>query len=322
MSEPSLDPAPSRLTFIQWLVCAIAAHRLCVRHLRTADAAADHPAGADGVGRHPARHARVHHVVQSAVLRAGRGGRAVRPAGRLSDGSLGTAARADLEYSAVCLLRVCRRFLDQLADAAGVPLPGVHRRLRRVRGGGGLAGRTVSRSPAAGGGAGIHSGVFLRRRADGGAGQRHRRGLGGEQAGAAAAGAPPARAAVARHPVARIPELSRTNREPACRLALHADVRADSGDSADRDSAVPARVACLAEETPGRHLEAAEHRRVVLAPIAQDHDHHHADVHLQLCRRVRGHPADAADRSRPAGGESRSRRRVGRETAGGQAGRS
>ena len=88
------------------------------------------------------------------------------------------------------------------------------------------------------------------------------------------------------------------HRRSACAVALHADVGRAAGDSADSDPAVPAGVAVVAEEESRRHARPAEHRRALLARAAPD-DHRHDDhVRVRVRRRVRRHSADSADRPR------------------------
>ena len=60
-----------------------------------------------------------------------------------------------------------------------------------------------------------------------------------------------------------------------------------------------------AAEEGGGHAQAAELRRAVLARVRAHDDRHDDHVRVQLRRRVRRHPADAADRARPAGGRGR-----------------
>ena len=62
-------PGHSPLTRTEWLICVIAAHRLRVRHLRAADAAAHRAAGAARAGGRDARHPRVQPLGRAAVLR-------------------------------------------------------------------------------------------------------------------------------------------------------------------------------------------------------------------------------------------------------------
>ena len=70
------------------------------------------------------------------------------------------------------LRRVRVRLLDVDRDAAVLPLPGLHRRLRRVRRRRRLAGRAVPGSEAAREGARLHPGVLVARRPAGRRGQR------------------------------------------------------------------------------------------------------------------------------------------------------
>ena len=86
--------------------------------------------------------------------------------GYLTD-RLGTPARARLQHPALRLLGAGRRVRDDGRMAAVLALLHVRRRLRRVRGGGGLAVGAVHRSGAARECARLHAGVRLDRRPDG-----------------------------------------------------------------------------------------------------------------------------------------------------------
>ena len=104
-------------------------------------------------------------------------------------------------------------------------------------------------------------------------------------------------------------------------VALHADVGRDPRDSADLIRPFLPESPDLAAEEGRRHAQAAEHRRAVRARAAPDDDRDHGDVRVQLRRRVRRDPADAADRARACprcGRWSRGRRRL--ERAGSSSG--
>src|SRR5690606_35549666 len=109
--------------------------------------------------------------------------RGVWTAGRLSDRSLGAAASPYLEYFAVCLRGVLRGIFDQYLYAAIFPLLRVHWGLRGIRGGGGLAGGTLSQSGAARESARLYPGVFFGRRFADSRGLRNRRQLRSELSG-------------------------------------------------------------------------------------------------------------------------------------------
>ena len=96
--------------------------RLRVRHLRTADAAADCAAGLDGARQHRSRDSRIRRLGGQAVLLARVRGRPVWAARRLSDGPLGTAARADVEHPAVRVFSLCGRVLDVATGTGDVAL--------------------------------------------------------------------------------------------------------------------------------------------------------------------------------------------------------
>ena len=140
---------------------------LRLRHLRAADAAAHRPAGPRRVAgrrtQQPCRQLLGRHD----AVRAGRGGRHLRAAGRLPDGSLRPAARAGLEHPALCLLRAGGRFRDLGRVAALLALLHLRRRLRRVRRGGRLALGALHRSRAARARRRIHAGLQFLRRSDG-----------------------------------------------------------------------------------------------------------------------------------------------------------
>src|SRR5688572_16514815 len=107
-----------------------------------------------------------------------------------------------------------------------------------------MARGTLPRTEAPRESARLHPGVFISRRLAGRDGQRVVRGLRGQpaRAGGAECGADP---------------------EPACALALHADVRRAARDSVDPDPAVPPGVPDLAVEEAGRHAPSSQLRGTV-----------------------------------------------------------
>ena len=138
--------------------------------------------------------------------------------------------------------------LDVDRDAAGAPLHRVHRRVRRVRRRRRLAGGAVPRARSAG-----KRCSAIRRRS--------RR--------SAACWSRPSTALCVAYAASLAGDSARFGLEiarPARALALHADVGRDPGDSADSHSPVPAGVAGLAAEEGRRHARAAEHRRDCSAP--------------------------------------------------------
>ena len=186
MSDAQLDHSPSRFTFVQLLVCVIAIigfafdiYELLMLPLILRPALMEFIHAPPNSPEFIEQFAFWRGIL---FFRAGLCGRHFRFVGRLPDRSLGPPARADWQHSAVCGFRVRRRLLDQHLHAAVLPLHDVHRGVRRVRGGGGLAGRVVPQPHAAGSGAGDDAGLFVGRRPDGGHGQWDCRGLGGRQA--------------------------------------------------------------------------------------------------------------------------------------------
>ena len=231
-----------RLTPVQWTVCVIAAigfafdiYELLMLPLIVG------PALQELGGLH-AGHAGVRQLVRAAVLRAGRVRRHLRTAGRLSDRPPRPAPRAHLEHSALRLLGVLRRVLDEPVDAAR---SSARRRSSacasssspRWRGWRSCSTIRVQREKVLGytqafssiGGllVAIVNGLIV----------RHALELAGDS-----------HAGVSRTDV-RHDRAGRSARG----LAVHADERADPRDSADRDSAVPARVAEVAGEEGGGH---------------------------------------------------------------------
>ena len=140
---------------------------LCVRHLRTADVAADRRAGAAGVGERAARHAGLQLLGRRAPLGSGDCRRHLRTARRIPHRPARSAARADVEHSALRRLRVRRRLQHEHLAVPVLPLHDVHRRVRRVRGRRRVAGRTLQRPETARARARLHAGVLVGRRRDG-----------------------------------------------------------------------------------------------------------------------------------------------------------
>ena len=139
-----------RLTPIQWLICVIAAigfafdiYELLMLPLIVRPALLELTGAAPGSPEFQM-------WVGTAVLRPGVCRRHLRPARRLPHRPPRTPARADLEHPALRVLglrgRVLRRRFEMLLVLRSLD---VHRRVRRVRGGRGLAGRAVPRPSAA-----------------------------------------------------------------------------------------------------------------------------------------------------------------------------
>ena len=95
-----------------------------------------------------------------------------------------------------------------------------------------------------------------------------------------------------------LPEITRRSRS----VALHADVRRHSRDSADAHPAVPAGVADVAAEAAGRHAQAAELRRAVPAGVPADDDRHDGHDGVRVRGSVRRDSAGAAHRARASRG--------------------
>ncbi len=137
--------------------------RFCIRHLRAADGPTDRGTS-DQRARRQAGHARVQHLGRPLLLGARHLRRHLRTARRLPHRSLRPPARPGVEHPDLRLFRVRRRLLDQHHDAPDSPLDHVHRRVRGVRRGGGVAGRALPRSQAARGRHRLHAGVLVGRR--------------------------------------------------------------------------------------------------------------------------------------------------------------
>ena len=135
-----------RLTPVQWLICGIAAlgfafdiYELLMLPLIVA------PALRELVNAQPGT-AGLQPLGRPAVLDSRRRRRSVRAAGRLPDRSARPPPRPGLEHPALRLLGVRRRLQHQHLAVHLLPVHDVHRRLRRVRRRGGVAGRAVPRS--------------------------------------------------------------------------------------------------------------------------------------------------------------------------------
>ncbi len=171
------DSVPgSRLTPIQWLICAIAAigfafdiYEILMLPLIV------RPALLELTGAVPGSPEFQMWVGRLFYIPAFAGGIFGLLGGYMTDRF---GRRRVLTYSiliyALAAFVVRVRHLDR--DAALPALPRVHRRLRRVRRGRGLAGRALPRTEAAREGARLHAGVLVARRPDGGDGQQLLRG--------------------------------------------------------------------------------------------------------------------------------------------------
>ena len=277
-----MQTASLRLTPTQWLICAIAAigfafdiYEILMLPLIVRPALLELTGAAPGSPEFQMWVGRLFYIPAFA------GGIFGLLGGYLTD-RLGR--RRVLTYSiliyAVCGVRLRLRDLDR--DAAGAALLRLHRRLRRVRRGGGVAGRALPRAEAP------REECSATRR-------RFRR--------SAACWSQPS--TVCASPTRRsLPAIDAfgvgvPNPHAPWRYTLMSGVH--PGDPADPDPAVPARVADLAAEERGRHAEAAEHRRAVLARAAPHDDRDDDDVRDGVRRGVRRDSAGAADRARPAG---------------------
>ena len=148
MPENSAQSVGGRLTGVQWAICAIAAigfafdtYELLMLPLIAQDALRDLAGIRPGTPEFARWFAPL--VLCAGGLRGN-----FRLTRRIPDRLARPASRADLEHSALCLFRVCRRVQHVAVDAAGVPLHDVHRSVRRICRRRGLAGRVVRR-PAA-----------------------------------------------------------------------------------------------------------------------------------------------------------------------------
>ena len=168
-----------------------------------------------------------------ALLGTGSSGRSIWLTRRVPYRPIRPPAGFGVEHSAICNLRACCRICHVAADAVISPNHDICRRLRRVRGGGGLARRTVPRSEAARSGARIYSGVLFDRWT-----ARHGRLL--------------SRGSLCR----------RATRDPwsPCAVAIHAHLRGYPSSSADHHPSLPARIARMGAQKGRGHVETAQHR--------------------------------------------------------------
>ena len=276
------DSAPgTRLTPIQWLICAIAAigfafdiYEILMLPLIV------RPALLELTGAVPGSPAFQMWVGLLFYIPAFAGGIFGLLGGYMTDRF---GRRRVLTYS--ILIYAISAFLSGLRHldrhAALPALPRLHRRVRRVRGGGGVAGRALPRP------------------------KRREKVLGYTQAFSSLGGLLVATVnsfCVALRGGAAGARCVRLGSHPESprAVALHADVRRHPGDPADPHPAVPARIAGLAPAEGGGHAAPPEHRRAVLAGAASHDDRHDRDVRHGLRRGVRRHPADPADRARTA----------------------
>ena len=167
----------------------------------------------------------VHAVGGPALLDSGDRRRRVRSGRRLSHRSAGPPPCPRLEHPDLCLLGVRRGVQHEHLAVPVLPLHDVDRRVRRVRRRHRLAGRALLRSQTARACARLHAGVLV-----GGRPHGHGRELSLRAIRPIAAG----------HP------------RRARGLALHADLRRDSGASAHHHPPVPAGVAGVAAEARRR----------------------------------------------------------------------
>jgi len=205
--------------------------RLRLRHLRIARDAADRPAGVERAARRGPQHRfrqrggaaldRLHHVGQCPLRRH------IRFARWLLNGPVRPSPRADLEHPPLCRVGAGGGLQHVGRNAPGAAVHHLYRSLRRVCRRGGLAGRVVPQPPASRGRAGLHAGVFVRRRV-----ARHRRLLGAQ-----------------RHPSGSSPDSRR-----ALAMAVRLDFRRNPGTAAHSHSTVLARIAGLAGQTRRRDV--------------------------------------------------------------------
>ena len=221
---------------------------------------------------------------RDAAVRAGGCGRHLRLAGRLPHRPVRPPARAGLEHPALRVLGARRRLLDLGPVVPVLALLHVHRRLRGVRRRGGVALGALHRPQAARARGRLHAGVRLGRRADGDGRVLPDRDL---------------RTIAARG--------ARRTRG----VALHADVRRDSGDSPHHHPALPARVADMGGQEARRHAAASELRGAVHAGVPADDDRHDHHDGVRVCGRLRRHSADAAHRAGARGRAGHAAHRAG-----------
>src|SRR5262245_24231679 len=192
-------------------------------------------------------------MARSVFLRARRVRRRLRIARRIFDRQVRTATRLDVEYSDLRVRGLRRGLCDFARDVIDLAMREIHRRVRRVRSRGRVAGRAVPGAEAARGGAWLHASVLFLRRRDG---QWH--GVSDLEDG---------------HLAAR--DLWRTRE-----LAVLDDLRPDSRDPTDHYPAAPSRIAGLAGEEGRRHVETPEHRRTVQPRIPKDDADYCGDVRM------------------------------------------
>ena len=231
-----------------------------------------------GARRPPLRRVGAH-----AVLPARHRRRRLRLARRLSHGQAGTPPRAHLQHPALCVCGLCGRFRDHLAAAAVLPVPGLHRRLRGVCRGRGVAGGTLSRPRAAREGARLHAGLLVVGRIAGRQRQRPGGTAGRESA---------------RHP------------RRARGLALHVDLRHHPGPAAHRHSASAAGIAGVGAQAKGRTAQAPQHRGALQPGTGPHDDRHDAGFCGQLRHRVWRDSAASTDSGRAQPRPRRGARRV------------
>src|SRR5712692_3240326 len=248
----------------------------CLRHLRVVDAPADRATGAgrtaqsrsrNGLGQRP--HSRLDEL--SDVGQRHFGGR-VWVDWRVAVGPLWPPARADLEHFRLRALAVRRRLHALGADAPGPALHDVHWRVCGIRRRGGLAGRVVPQSQAAGKSPRLHAGVCLSRRLDG-------------------------RGSLL---LVRVPRAGPAR--DSCRsfaVALHAHFGTGPGGPAHVSAAVFAGVAGVEGEAGPGAFAAAQLRRTVPAGIAANDAGYRAALRLRLRRGLWRDSIDAANRSWP-----------------------
>ena len=136
--------------------------RLCLRHLRAADAAARSSAPALRELVHVAPGTPAYNQwVGTAVLDSGDGRRRLRAARRLPDGSARAAARARVEHPDLRVLHARGGLQHDHLAVPVLPVHDVHRRVRGVRRGRRLARRAVLRAEAARARARLHAGVLV-----------------------------------------------------------------------------------------------------------------------------------------------------------------
>ena len=139
--------------------------RFCVRHLRTADAAADLAAGADrnSAAFSPGTPEFTTWFSLLFYVPAVAGGMFGLLGGYLTD-RLGRRRVLTWSILLYAFAAFAAGYSTSLHDAALLPLLSVHRRLRRVRRRRGVVGRVVRESAPAREGARLHAGVFVDRR--------------------------------------------------------------------------------------------------------------------------------------------------------------